>query len=256
MSDGPLRLDVIEEGAVWRLTLGGLRGNVLDGALMRALTDAFRRARAERQIKAITIEGQGAHFSFGASVQEHLPGQAAGMLATFDETLTALLDAEVPVVAVVRGQCLGGALELVSLCHRVVAAPDAKLGQPEIVLGVFAPVASVVLPMRVGQGAADDLCLSGRSIDAREAHRIGLVDEIADAPWDAALGYIRQHLLPRSGSSLRLAVRAVRRALRARIAADLPAIERLYLDELMSTADAQEGLQAFLDKRTPSWGNR
>ena len=85
------------------------------------------------------------------------------MLAAFTPLCSPLLDSDVPVLAAVRGQCLGGGLELVSLCHRVFASRDAKLGQPEIVLGVFAPIASVVLAERVGRGAADDLLLSGRS---------------------------------------------------------------------------------------------
>jgi cyclohexa-1,5-dienecarbonyl-CoA hydratase len=156
-------------------------------------------------------------------------------------------------LAAVRGQCLGGALELASFCHRVFAAPDAKLGQPEIVLGVFAPVASVALPARVGQSHAEDLCLSGRSIGGEEALRIGLVDELADDPGDAALAYARAHLLPRSASSLRLAVRAVRQGFADRFRADLAEVERLYMNELMSTADAQEGLQSFVEKRKPEW---
>jgi len=122
------------------------------------------------------------------------------------------------------------------------------------VLGVFAPVASLLLPERVGRACAEDLCLSGRSVGADEALAMGLIDQIAaNDPMDEALAYARAHLLPRSGSSLRLAVRAVRRNLRTRLRTELPVIERMYLDELMPTADAVEGLRAFLDKREPAW---
>jgi cyclohexa-1,5-dienecarbonyl-CoA hydratase len=256
MASDPVRLERLDAGACWRVVLGGSKGNILDSRLMAALAEVFREAAADAQVKALCLEGEGAHFSFGASVQEHLPGRVPAMLRQFHDLLFALVDSAVPALAAVRGQCLGGALELVTLCHRVFASADARFGQPEIVLGVFPPAASVVLAERVGRGAAEDLCLSGRTITAEEAYRIGLADEIAGGdPMEAALAYARTHLLPRSGSSLRLAVKAVRAGLRARLAAELPPIERLYLDDLMATHDAVEGLQAFLEKRRPTWRN-
>lgn len=254
MATDPVRLERLDAGACWRIVLGGSKGNILDARLMAALAEVFREAATDRQVRALCLEGEGPHFSFGASVQEHLPGQVHAMLRRFHDLLLTLLDAAVPALAVVRGQCLGGALELVTLCHRVFASADARFGQPEIALGVFAPAASVVLAERVGRGAAEDLCLSGRTISAQEAHRIGLVDELVEEdPLEAALAYARTHLLPRSASSLRFAVKAVRAGLRARLAAELPQIERLYLDGLMATHDAVEGLRAFLEKRRPDW---
>ncbi len=255
MANGPVAVERLEQGAIWRVTLGGSKGNIFDAALMDALTAVFREAAATRGVKAICLEGQGSHFSFGASVPEHLPGQVAGMLRRFDTLLLSLVDCAVPVVAAVRGQCLGGALEVVILCHRVFATPDAKLGQPEIVLGVFAPIASVLLPGRVGRGPAEDLLITGRSVAAPEALAIGLVDEVVADPVEAALAWVRTHLLPKSASSLRYAVRAARADLRATLETELPVVERLYLDELMATGDAQEGLRAFMEKRSAVWQN-
>jgi len=253
-SQPALAIERLDDGAIWRITLGGTKGNILDGRLMSSLSEALTAAVTDRHLKAIVLEGQGPHFSFGASVPEHLPATAAGMLAQFHGLLLQLVDASVIVLAAVRGQCLGGALELVTLCHRVFAPKDARFGQPEIVLGVFAPAASVVLAARVGRGAAEDLCLSGRTIGAEDAFRIGLVDDLTEGdPADAAMAYARAHLVPKSASSLRHAVRAVRSDLRATLPGRLRAVERLYLDELMATADAVEGLQAFLDKRKPAW---
>ncbi len=254
MATVPLTVAHLDDGAIWRAAIGGSKGNVLDAAVMDALADLFRRAAASPHLKAICLEGQGPHFSFGASVAEHLPPRVDAMLGRFHGSLLAMLDSAVPVLAAVRGQCLGGGLEVVSLCHRVFAARDARLGQPEIVLGVFAPVASLVLADRVGRGAADDLCLSGRSVPAEEALAMRLVDELADGdPAEAAIAWARTHLLPKSASSLRYAVRASRAGLRARLASELPAIERLYLDGLMSTADALEGLRAFGERRPAVW---
>lgn len=244
----------IDDGAFWRVTFGGTKGNILDRAMLAALSGVFRDARTSAPLKAICLEGAGRHFSFGASVQEHLPGPVAVMLEDIRHLVTDLLDSEVIVLAAVRGQCLGGGLELASVCHRIFASPDAVLGQPEIVLGVFAPIASIVLPARIGRAHGEDLCLTGRSVTAGEAHEMGLVDELTTGdPAEAAMTWARSHLSMRSARSLRLAVKAVRTDLSARIRAELPVLEQLYLEELMTTNDAVEGLQAFLDKRPPVW---
>jgi cyclohexa-1,5-dienecarbonyl-CoA hydratase len=254
MSDSPIAVTRLDDGAIWRVAFGTGRGNILDGATLDALRDLFSLARSAPHLKAICLEGSGRHFSFGASVEEHLPHAVDEMLGCFHRLVLAMVESDVVVLGAVRGQCLGGGLEVVSLCHRIFVSRDAQLGQPEIVLGVFAPVASLLLPERIGRARAEDMCLSGRSVGADEALAMGLVDQIAvDDPMDDALAYARTHLLPRSGSSLRLAVRAVRRSLRTRLGTELPLIERMYLDELMPTADAVEGLRAFLDKRQPAW---
>jgi cyclohexa-1,5-dienecarbonyl-CoA hydratase len=252
---GRVRVDSIEEGAVRRLVLTGSKGNVIDSAMCAALAVAFRDAGSDFGVKAILLEGEGANFSFGASVEEHLPEHAAAMLRGFHHLFRTLLEIALPALAAVRGRCLGGGLELAAFCHRVFAAPDARLGQPEIVLGVFPPIASMFLRERTGRAAAEDLCLSGRTIDAAEAHAIGLVDVIADDPSAAAIAYAREHLLPRSAASIRHAARAVRRDLAARFESDLAAQEALYLEGLMKTRDAEEGIRAFLEKRPPRWSD-
>lgn len=248
-------LDNLDEGAIWRVRLATPKANILDMDKVARLDALFARAADERDLKAILIEGEGPHFSFGASVEEHLPGRFEEMIPGFHRLFERMLDARVATLAAVRGQCLGGGLELVSFCNRVFAAPGAKLGQPEIVLGVFAPVASVALAERIGRSRAEDLCLSGRSIDAGEALRIGLVDVVADDPGEAALAYAREHLTRHSASSLRLAQQALRGAYGERFLRDLEAAERLYLETLMITSDAREGLRAFIDKRKPDWSN-
>ena len=244
----------LDDDAIWRVTFGGSKGNILDAATMAAIDRVFADARAAAGLKAVVLEGAGAHFSFGASVQEHLPGDVAGMLAGFRQLLVDVLESHVIVLAAVRGQCLGGGLELASLAHRIFASPEAKLGQPEIVLGVFAPFASIVLPHRLGRAHGEDLCLTGRTVAAAEARDMRLVDEIVQGdPAEAAIAWARTHLGARSASSLRLAVRAVRADLAERIRTELPRLERLYLEELMATHDAVEGLKAFLEKRPPEW---
>lgn len=244
----------LDEGAIWRVTFGRAKGNILDREMMSALREVFQEARRASTLRAICIEGAGRHFSFGASVPEHLPDQVAAMLSEIRNLVFDLLDAHVVSMAAVRGQCLGGGLELASVCHRVFAGHDAMLGQPEIALGAFAPIASIVLPERIGRAHGEDLCLTGRSVTAAEARTMGLVDELTlDDPADAAIAWARDHFSSRSASSLRLAVRAVREGFSDRLRAQLPKLEALYLDELMATHDAVEGLRAFIDKRPPAW---
>lgn len=256
VTQGPVRVEPLEGGAVLRVVVGGSKGNIIDRAVTEALAAVVAAVRADPAVKAVVLEGDGAHFSFGASVPEHLPDQVEGMLKRFHALLLDLVDASVVVLAAVRGRCLGGGLELVMCAHRVFAHPGAMLGQPEIVLGVIAPFASAFLAERVGRPVAEDLLLTGRAMAADEALRTGLVDEVADDPSAAALAWARAHLLPKSASTLRFAVRAARHGLVARLRADLGALERLYLDDLMATADAREGLDAFLAKRPPAWRGR
>jgi cyclohexa-1,5-dienecarbonyl-CoA hydratase len=254
-TDGPVRVESKEGGAYWRVILGGSKGNIIDMAMSEALTDVFRKAAGAKKLKAVCLEGDGRHFSFGASVPEHLPEKVGMMLRSFHELFRAILESSVVTLAAVRGQCLGGGLELATFCNRVFCSADAKLGQPEIVLGVLAPVASVILADRVGRGNAEDLCLSGRVVSAEEALRMGLVDEIVSDPSEAAIAYAKDHLLKHSAASLRYAVKAARVGLGTRIGTELAEVERIYLQELMSTHDAAEGIKAFLEKRSPNWKN-
>jgi len=253
---GALHLERLEGGAYWDVELSSSRGNVLDSELTSALVSTFEEAARAPEVKAICLRGRGKHFSFGASVGEHLPEKVGAMLPRFHRLFRAIDESAVVCLAAVRGQCLGGGLELASFCHRIFASPDAKFAQPEIVLGVFAPVAAIVLPERIGRAGAEDLCLTGRTIDAAEAAEMGLVDALTDEPEKAALEYAREHLLPRSAASLRYAVRAARLPLSRRLEEELPRLEKLYLEGLMTTEDAAEGIRAFLEKRPPIWRNR
>jgi cyclohexa-1,5-dienecarbonyl-CoA hydratase len=251
----PIQVQHLDGGDVWLVRLARPKANVIDGPMTRALRDVFMDARTAAGLRAVVLSSEGPHFSFGASVQEHLPDRVAGMLHDFHGLFRVIDEAAVPVLAAVRGQCLGGGLELAAFCHRLFAMPDAKFGQPEITLGVFAPVASLLLPERIGRSAAEDLCLSGRTIDAAEALRLGLCHAIVDDAEAAALGYARNLLRRHSASSLSHAVRAVRCHFASTFLQQLAALERTYLNELMATHDAREGIEAFLAKRLPVWRN-
>ena len=258
MPTPPLTVWREREDRLLRIRLARPKANVINEEMIEALSEAFAdaHARATPAIRAVLLSAEGPHFSFGASVEEHLPETCAAMLSSLHALVLRMLECPVPVLVAVRGQCLGGGLEVALSGHLLFAAPGASLGQPEIVLGVFAPAASCLLPERVGQAAAEDLLLSGRSIDGNEALRLGLVHAIADDPEAAALAYFDEHLAKRSASSLSFAVRAARAGLVERVRAKLAAVEELYLTGLMKTRDATEGLTAFLEKRPAQWEDR
>jgi len=256
MSGAPLKVELEKDGALLRLRLSRPKANIVDAAMIAALRAALREHLPGVRLRAVLLEAEGPHFSFGASVEEHLPGSAAAMLRELHALILTLVASTAPVLVAVRGQCLGGGLELAAAGHLIFAAPGATLGQPEIKLAVFAPAASCLLPERIGPSRAADLLFSGRSIGAEEAHRIGLVDALADDPSHAALAYFEEHLAPRSPSSLRIAVHAARFDFVARVRRKLAKVERLYLKELMATHDALEGLSAFVEKRPPVWEER
>jgi cyclohexa-1,5-dienecarbonyl-CoA hydratase len=249
----PLKVWLDRSESLLRLRLARPKANIIDAAMIAALTGAFAQHRDPGRLRAAMIDAEGPNFSFGASVEEHLPDRCADMLKGLHALLVAMLEWPRPILVAVQGQCLGGGLELALAGTLVFASQDVQLGQPEIKLGVFAPAASCLLPFRLGQPAAEELLFSGRSIGADEALRLGLVQHVSDSGHDAALEYFDRHLAAKSAASLGYAVRAARDALVPEVKRRLAAVEKLYLEGLMATRDANEGLAAFLAKRPPVW---
>lgn len=255
-STGPLKVWRERDGRLLRLRLARPKANIVDAAMIAALDAALSGAQGEAPVRAVLLDHEGPHFSFGASVQEHLPENFKGMLAALHRLVLRMVAYPVPILVSIKGQCLGGGLEVAASGHLLFASPDAKFGQPEIVLGVFAPAASCLLPERMGRALAEDLLFSGRSIDAGEAARSGLLNAVADDPEAAALAWFDAHVARHSASSLRFAVAASRQDMVERVRSKLARAETLYIDGLMSTRDAVEGLTAFLDKRAAHWEDR
>jgi cyclohexa-1,5-dienecarbonyl-CoA hydratase len=257
---GPLRVWRERDGRLLRLRLSRPKANVVDAEMIGALDAAF--AAAERPepgqpaLRGILLDAEGPHFSFGASVAEHLPGKEAAMLAAIHGLVLRMLAHPVPILVAIRGQCLGGGLELACAGHLLFSTPEARMGQPEIILGVFPPAASCLLPERIARAHAEDLLLSGRTVDGAEAARIGLVNATAADPEAAALAWFEAHVGKHSAAVVRLGLQAARADMVERVRAKLAGLERLYLEKLMKTHDAVEGLTAFLEKRPARWEDR
>ena len=252
----PLKDWIDADGALLRLRLARPKANIVDAEMIAALHGALIAHAGNTALRGVLLDAEGPHFSFGASVEEHLPAQCAQMLTAIHALVLALVEFPVPVLVAVRGQCLGGGLEVAMAGTWIFAAPDAQFGQPELKLGVFAPAASVLLPWRVSQPMAEDLLFTGRSISATEAQACGLVKAVTDDPEHAALSWFHEHLEPKSAAALALAVEAARAPMKHEVRHRIAEVEALYLDKLMATRDANEGLVAFLAKRKPQWEHR
>lgn len=253
-----VNLTYSHHGSVANLVLNDGKGNVLDNIMMLELLDCFKEFEQNKNLKLIVFQGEGKHFSFGASVEEHTREFAEMMLKTFHEMFFTLSKLSIPTMAKISGQCLGGGMELAIFCNFLFADKTAKMGQPEIVLGVFPPPASIILPEKIGLSRAEELLLSGRSIDAEEGFRIGLIHKVFDDKEALNVSteeWIEKNIVPKSASSLRFGVKASRAKFNHVLNNFLPQLEQLYTRQLMATGDANEGIQAFLEKRQPAWTN-
>ena len=252
----PLKIWLERDGTLLRLRLDRPKANIVDAEMIASLDTALSEHLGNSGLTALLLDASGPHFSFGASVQEHLPDQCADMLKALHALVRRMLLSPIPILVAIRGQCLGGGLEVAAAGQMLFCEPEAGLGQPEMQLGVFAPAASCLLPERIGQSRAEDMLYSGRSVSGEEAGVMGLVDFVADDPEAAALEYFDKHLAAKSASSLRMAVQAARAGFADRVIAKLAVVEKLYLEDLMSTRDAVEGLEAFIAKRPARWENK
>lgn len=254
-----IKTEFLHDNRIIRITLNAPKANVVDAGMMGDLQKSLDDLQNQPEVKLLQFIGAGDHFSFGASVPEHVRDKAPGMLKQFHELFYSLADLAVPTAALVSGQCLGGGMELALMCNYIFADKSAKLGQPEINLGVFAPPASVILPMKIGQARADCLLTTGRIMPAEEAEQMGLLTRLfenREAMLEGVDDWAQKHILPKSASSLKYAVRAARWRFNEALRDRLKKLEQFYTDELMATDDANEGIQSFLERRQPEWRNR
>ena len=253
-----LKLEYSHDGAVANILLDDGKGNVLDNSMMLEMLDLFAEFKENKDIKLITFQGEGKHFSFGASVPEHTKEFAEMMLKTFHKIFFELIELSIPTMAKISGQCLGGGMELALACNFMFADKTAVLAQPEIILGVFPPPASVMLPLKIGNARAEEILLTGRNIKADEGERIGLLNKVFEDKSSLNEGadeWINKNIIPKSASSLKYGVMATRATFNYIMNNKLPYLEQLYVGQLMETNDANEGINSFLEKRKPVWKN-
>jgi cyclohexa-1,5-dienecarbonyl-CoA hydratase len=250
------KLQVSTEANAYRITLADPPLHILDVTLLEELREALAAIRPDRHCLILDAQGDKA-FSAGASVHDHLGDRVATMLERFHDCFRILAKLDLVTVALVRGAALGGGCELALACDFVLASERARFGQPEINLGVFPPVAAYQLSRQTAPRRGLELLLTGDPIDAATAERLGLVNAVFPlAEFNARSEEWLARIYRQSASSIRYAKRAFRLAQAADFDERLRSVERLYLEELMQTGDANEGLNAFIEKRKPAWSGR
>lgn len=248
--------NVVHEGARLRIVLDAPKGNALTDAMVGVIRDAIRAVPAGT--KLVTLESAGRDFSFGSSLDEHVPARMPDVLPRFHALVSEWLRVPAPTVAIVAGRCLGGGFEMALACDAIFASDDALLGLPEIRVGAFPPVGSLLLPLKAGASRAAVAVLTGEPRPASDWRDAGVVERAVpreslgaavDAWFDATLARHSAAALARAALASRLVVRRTFETL-------LPEVERLYLEDLLKTADAAEGIAAFMEKRPPRWTDR
>jgi cyclohexa-1,5-dienecarbonyl-CoA hydratase len=230
--------------------------NVLNMTALSQLESTLTVLSRDENIRVLILRAEGKMFSAGVDVADHTPDKVSEMIPLFDRVCRLLANFPCPTLAVVHGHALGGGCELVLCCDLAVMAENAKIGQPEIQLAAFAPIAAMRLPLMVGYRAAADMLLTGYILTAEEALKIGLVSAVVST--DGLEQWVQEKISQLSGLS-RIALTMTKRALQSGFGvwdASSSELEKLYLDELMQTEDAHEGISAFMEKRTPVWKHK
>jgi cyclohexa-1,5-dienecarbonyl-CoA hydratase len=244
---------------VARVTFARPPVNIFTIAMMREINDALTKCAHERQLVAIVFDAAPdcRAFSAGVAIEEHVEDTIFQMLDSFHAIFRNIEQIARPTIAVVDGAALGGGCELVTACDIAIASERARFGQPEIKLGVFPPVATVLLPLVIGDKRARELILTGELIEATEAARLGLVNYVLPGnELEQKTSELLNGLRNLSASTLEHTKRAMDIGRGRSLDSALLEVENMYLQELMKTHDAKEGISAFIEKRKPEWNDR
>ncbi len=248
------RLSINIEGACARVRLNHPPVNVIDLATMAELLAALEDAGSRKEITSIIFCG-GKDFSGGVDIAAHTPDKIKEMLCGFHAVIKRLSRTPKLTIAAVRGRCLGGGAELAMMCDLVYTAADATWQFPEIKLGCYPPVACAALAAIVGRKRAAEMILTGKSFTGSEAQRWGLANEaLPDDQVEAAADAAVAHASGLSSMAVSLAKKAFYSS--QLFDEELERVEKIYLEELMRSEDAREGIEAWLEKRKPVWSGR
>ena len=250
-------IEAMMENGLGTITLNKPPVNILNIAMMEEINGVLASWQNQKDLKVVLFDAKGKCFSAGVDVGEHMGDMAPKMIEAFHRMFRLMDALGIPTVASVYGSCLGGGCELAIFCDFVISSEDAKYGQPEVQVGVFPPIAAQIMPRIIGRKAAMELILSGKIISAEKALEMGLINKVvAKDDLNSATQDFCKPYLKLSAEVLRKTKKAITKGLMDDFEPSLKSIEDIYLDELMNTADAQEGLNAFLEKRKPVWKNQ
>ncbi len=252
----PTLVEYRVENNVAYLNLNNPPVNIMSAAMMDQMSGLLETVAGDRDLKAVTITAGGKAFCAGADVGEHRPEQAAGMIKSFGRLFRQLDALEIPVVMAVGGAAMGAGFELILMADVLLATERAKFGQPEIRLGFFAPVGVVVLPELVGRARAMEITCTGRAYSADQMSDMGLVSQVvADDDLEATMERTLDDFRAASPLVLRLNTRTLKAGRSGSFAQKLGQAEKVFLEDLMTSADPVVGIEAFYAKCAPEWRN-
>ena len=251
------RLTIELDPTVARISLQNPPLNIIDIRMMEELSASLSQIESRSDVSTIILAGAGKAFSAGVDVAAHTPDKVEEMLVKFHAAIRALVATKKVTIAAVHGHCLGGGAELAMVCDIVLTSESAKWGFPEIRLGCYPPVACAALASLVGQKRAADLILTGRTISGTEAAAIGLATRaVPEGQLAVAVAECVEQLRTLSPASLAITKKAFYAWDAMHFDKGLARSEKIYLEELMKTEDAQEGIRAFMEKREPKWSGK
>ena len=249
-------IEVSIEKGLGTITLNRPPVNILNIAMMEEINDALDSWQGDKDLKVVLFNAKGKCFSAGVDVGEHMGDLASKMIKVFHGMFRRMDKLGALTMASVYGSCLGGGCELAVFCDLVLASESAKFGQPEIQVGVLPPIAVQIMPRIIGRKAAAELIFSGKIISAEEALSIGLINKVVkEEDLQKETENFLKPYIKLSSEVLRLTKKAMMYGLKDDLEPSLQIIEEIYLNQLMKTYDAHEGLRAFLEKRKPEWKN-
>jgi cyclohexa-1,5-dienecarbonyl-CoA hydratase len=252
------QLILVEESyKIGKITFNSGALNILNIPMMEQINEALLEFLKDESLKTLIIANNGKAFSAGVDIGDHMGDKAKKMLEVFHDIFRNLNKMKCPTIASVRGAALGGGCEVALFCDIVIASERAKFGQPEIKVGVFPPVSAVILPFLIGSKRSFEFLLQGETIDANEAHKLGIVNHIFPSEsYEQEFTNFINRFKKLSTVVLQYTKKAINLGISSNFESKLDLVEKLYLEDLMSTHDANEGLNAFMEKRKPEWQNK
>jgi cyclohexa-1,5-dienecarbonyl-CoA hydratase len=244
-------------GSVAHITLNHAPYNLLTVAMMTELAESIENLNGHNDVKCILLDSSQKVFSLGISREDSKPDRVFQTLDAFNRVFLAISEISKPMVIVVNGQAVGAGSELIAFGDMIIATPNAKFAQPEVKLGVFPPFASVMLPALIGSKKTYELILTGQALSAEEAARLGLVNKVVpETELDAAVKDILSRIVEFSGPVLEMTKKVIQGTMGLPLQQAIKRSQDIYLNQLMSLEDAQEGVRAVLENRKPVWKNK
>ena len=246
----------ILNGSAYEIVIGPAPANILSCEVIEKIDHFLTGVLCDNDIKLILFRGEGKHFGFGASVEEHTREKVFDMLPRFNKFIGKILNFPIPTLAKVTGVCLGGSFELAMACKFIFAGQKAKFAVPEATLAVFPPPASIILPTKISETLAQELIITGRNAKVEEISQM-LTAVCPEDELDSTIdSFFSDHLNKKSASSIRMTTQASGTIMAAAYKQHIKSLEGVYLNQLMETHDACEGINAFIEKRDPVFKNQ